>query len=141
MAPGAQYFGGQIFYTTGGIAPPVGAPQGRGALYRVGKDGTPVSVATGFFRPTGIAFVGQEIAERMGKSIHAVKFLLHRIYQITGIPSRAALVAALRAGPTLEPLGHPACPTLREVAAGHFVGSMPSRPRLAHAARRCLSFE
>ena len=54
-------FGGQIFYTTGGIAPPVGAPQGRGALYRLGKDGTPVSVATGFFRPTGIAFVGNAI--------------------------------------------------------------------------------
>ena len=41
----------------------------------------------------------QEIADRLGKTIHAVKFLLHRIYQRTGVPSRAALVAVLRAGP------------------------------------------
>jgi DNA-binding CsgD family transcriptional regulator len=38
----------------------------------------------------------QEIAERLGKSIHAVKFLLHKIYGKTGLPSRAALVAVLR---------------------------------------------
>ena len=37
-----------------------------------------------------------EIAERLGKSVDAVKFLLHRIYRKTGIPSRTALVAVLR---------------------------------------------
>jgi DNA-binding CsgD family transcriptional regulator len=41
-------------------------------------------------------FSNQEIAERLGKTIHAVKFLLHRIYQKTGIPNRSALVAVLR---------------------------------------------
>jgi DNA-binding CsgD family transcriptional regulator len=41
-------------------------------------------------------FSNQEIADRLGKSVDAVKFLLHRIYQKTGIPSRAALVAVLR---------------------------------------------
>jgi DNA-binding CsgD family transcriptional regulator len=35
----------------------------------------------------------QEIADRLGKSVATVKFLLHRIYQKTGVPSRAALVA------------------------------------------------
>ena len=38
----------------------------------------------------------QEIADRLEKSVDAVKFLLHRIYRKTGVPSRAALVAALR---------------------------------------------
>jgi DNA-binding CsgD family transcriptional regulator len=41
----------------------------------------------------------QEIADRLGKTVHAVKFLLHRIYQKTGVPSRAALVAVLRSRP------------------------------------------
>ena len=44
-------------------------------------------------------FSNQEIAERLGKSVDAVKFLLHRIYQKTGVPSRAALVAELHARP------------------------------------------
>ena len=44
-------------------------------------------------------FSNQEIADQLGKSLDAVKFLLHRIYQKTGIPSRAALVAVLRARP------------------------------------------
>jgi DNA-binding CsgD family transcriptional regulator len=39
----------------------------------------------------------QEIADHLGKSVVAVKFLLHRIYEKTGVPSRAALVAVLRA--------------------------------------------
>jgi DNA-binding CsgD family transcriptional regulator len=39
----------------------------------------------------------QEIADRLAKSVHAVKFLLHRIYQKTGVRNRAALVAALGA--------------------------------------------
>ena len=38
----------------------------------------------------------QEIADRLLKSVDAVKFLLHRIYQTTGIRGRAALVARLR---------------------------------------------
>jgi DNA-binding CsgD family transcriptional regulator len=37
----------------------------------------------------------QEIADRLGKSVHAVKFLLHRIYRKTGVSSRAALVAIM----------------------------------------------
>lgn len=48
---------GEIFYTTGGVAPPVGSPKGSGSLFRLPKDGKPVLVASGFFRPTGIAFV------------------------------------------------------------------------------------
>ena len=39
----------------------------------------------------------QEIADRLAKSLDAVKFLLHRIYQKTGVSGRAALVARLRA--------------------------------------------
>jgi DNA-binding CsgD family transcriptional regulator len=39
----------------------------------------------------------QEIADRLEKSVPAVKFLLHRIYTKTGISNRAALVAALQA--------------------------------------------
>jgi DNA-binding CsgD family transcriptional regulator len=38
----------------------------------------------------------QEIADKAGKTVHAVKFLLHRIYQKTAIPNRGAFVAALR---------------------------------------------
>ena len=41
-------------------------------------------------------FSNQEIADQLGKSIHAVKFLLHRIYQKTGVPSRGMLSAVLR---------------------------------------------
>lgn len=41
----------------------------------------------------------QEIADRLGKSVHAVKFLLHKIYEKTGVPNRAALVAILRSRP------------------------------------------
>jgi len=41
----------------------------------------------------------QEIADQLGKTISAVKFLLHRIYQKTGVPNRAALVAVLRSRP------------------------------------------
>jgi DNA-binding CsgD family transcriptional regulator len=42
----------------------------------------------------------QEIADTLGKSVHAVKFLLHRIYVKTALPNRAAFVAALRTRPT-----------------------------------------
>jgi DNA-binding CsgD family transcriptional regulator len=42
----------------------------------------------------------QEIADLLGKTVDAVKFLLHRIYQKTGVPNRTALVAALRSRPT-----------------------------------------
>jgi DNA-binding CsgD family transcriptional regulator len=44
-------------------------------------------------------FSNQEIADQLGKSVHAVKFLLHKIYEKSGIPSRAALVAVLRSRP------------------------------------------
>jgi DNA-binding CsgD family transcriptional regulator len=38
----------------------------------------------------------QEIADRLGKSVAAVKFALHRVYRKTGLPNRAAVVGALR---------------------------------------------
>jgi DNA-binding CsgD family transcriptional regulator len=38
----------------------------------------------------------QEVADRLGKTVHAVKFLLHKIYKKCGVPSRAALAAILR---------------------------------------------
>ena len=38
----------------------------------------------------------QEIADRLGKSVYAVKFLLHRVFGKAGVTSRAALVAVLR---------------------------------------------
>ena len=38
----------------------------------------------------------QEIADRLGKTVYAVKFLLHRIYRKAGVPSRAALMALMR---------------------------------------------
>jgi DNA-binding CsgD family transcriptional regulator len=41
-------------------------------------------------------FSNQAIADHLGKTVYAVKFLLHRIYQKTGVPNRAALVAVLR---------------------------------------------
>lgn len=41
----------------------------------------------------------QEIADQLGKTVDAVKFLLHRIYQKTGLPNRTALVAVLRSRP------------------------------------------
>jgi DNA-binding CsgD family transcriptional regulator len=44
-------------------------------------------------------FSNQEIADRLGKTVDAVKFLLHRVYHKTGVPSRAALVAVLRSRP------------------------------------------
>jgi DNA-binding CsgD family transcriptional regulator len=44
----------------------------------------------------GDGLSNQEIADQLGKSVPAVKFLLHRIFRKTGIPNRAALVAALR---------------------------------------------
>jgi DNA-binding CsgD family transcriptional regulator len=41
----------------------------------------------------------QEIADRLGKSVAAVKFLLHRVYRKTGVANRAALVSMLRTSP------------------------------------------
>jgi DNA-binding CsgD family transcriptional regulator len=41
-------------------------------------------------------FSNQDIADRLGKSVQAVKFLLHKIYEKSGIRNRAALVAVLR---------------------------------------------
>jgi DNA-binding CsgD family transcriptional regulator len=40
----------------------------------------------------------QEIADRLGKSVHAVKFALHRIYRRAGISNRTHLVLAMRRG-------------------------------------------
>lgn len=44
-------------------------------------------------------FSNQEIADRLGKTVSAVKFLLHKIYERTEVPNRAALVAVLRGNP------------------------------------------
>jgi DNA-binding CsgD family transcriptional regulator len=41
----------------------------------------------------------KEIADKLAKSVQAVKFLLHRVYQKTAVPNRAAFVAAFRARP------------------------------------------
>ena len=41
----------------------------------------------------------QEIADGLGKSVHAVKFLLHRIYRKADVPNRARLIAMLRGEP------------------------------------------
>jgi DNA-binding CsgD family transcriptional regulator len=38
----------------------------------------------------------QEAADRLGKSVHAVKFLLHRAYQKLGVPNRTSLSLLLR---------------------------------------------
>ncbi len=62
---------------------------------------TPAERAVAMVLADGLS--NQEIADRLEISIHAVKFLLHRIYEKTGIPSRAALVAMLRAGPARRP--------------------------------------
>lgn len=61
VAPGniGQY-AGEIFFTGAGPAQPVGSPTGSGALYRL-HEGRPEVVASGFFSPTGVAFVGDEI--------------------------------------------------------------------------------
>lgn len=40
----------------------------------------------------------QEIADRLGKSVHAVKFLLHSIYARTGISNRTQLVVVMHSG-------------------------------------------
>ena len=38
----------------------------------------------------------KEAAERLGKSVHAVKFLLHRAYRKLGVPNRTSLSLLLR---------------------------------------------
>ena len=54
-------FAGQVFFTTGGQPMPVGNPTGNGTLYRLTADQGVARVASGFFRPTGIAFVDESI--------------------------------------------------------------------------------
>jgi DNA-binding NarL/FixJ family response regulator len=41
----------------------------------------------------------EEAAERLGKTLHAVKFLLHRVYRKLGVANRARLSLLLREGP------------------------------------------
>ncbi len=72
-------------------------------LERIGKPGSPASVLrrlTAAEHDVAVALAdgrsNQEIADYLAKSVEAVKFLLHRIYQKTGLPNRTALVAALR---------------------------------------------
>ena len=50
-------YGGELFFTAGGGVLPVRTQRGSGKLFRVSLDLGVVLVATGFFRPTGIAFV------------------------------------------------------------------------------------
>jgi len=50
----------------------------------------------------GDGLSNQEVADQLGKSVHAVKFLLHKIYEKTGVPNRAALVAVLHSHPRLR---------------------------------------
>ena len=62
MAPsGFGPYAGEIFYTGAGVAPPVGSPAGNGALYRLQKDGRAAIVASGFFMPSGVAFIDDAI--------------------------------------------------------------------------------
>jgi DNA-binding CsgD family transcriptional regulator len=42
---------------------------------------------------TGIS--NEEAAERLGKTIHAIKFLLHRVYRKSGVANRAELALCL----------------------------------------------
>jgi DNA-binding CsgD family transcriptional regulator len=67
---------------------------------RIREDGGVLQKLTTAERAVAIVIAGgfsnQEIAERLGKTVHAVKFLLHRIYEKTGVTNRAALVAMLR---------------------------------------------
>lgn len=58
---------------------------------------TPAERAVAIVVADGLS--NQEIADQLGKTVHAVKFLLHRVYQKTGVPNRAALVAVLRSRP------------------------------------------
>jgi DNA-binding CsgD family transcriptional regulator len=44
----------------------------------------------------GAGLSNQEIADRLGRSIHSVKFLLHRIYQRTSIANRTQLASAVQ---------------------------------------------
>ena len=46
----------------------------------------------------------QEIADQLGKSVPAVKFLLHSIYSKSGVSNRASLVAVLRSTQTRQGL-------------------------------------
>jgi DNA-binding CsgD family transcriptional regulator len=46
----------------------------------------------------GAGLSNKEIAERLGKTVYAVKFLLHQVYVRTGIPNRTRLAMALRRG-------------------------------------------
>jgi hypothetical protein len=52
-----RIYGGELFFTAGGGVLPVRTQRGSGKLFRVSSDLCVVLVATGFFRPTGIAFV------------------------------------------------------------------------------------
>jgi DNA-binding CsgD family transcriptional regulator len=46
----------------------------------------------------GAGLSNKEIAERLGKTVYAVKFLLHHVYVRTGISNRTQLALALRRG-------------------------------------------
>jgi DNA-binding CsgD family transcriptional regulator len=55
---------------------------------------TPAERAVALVLADGLS--NQQIADQLGKSVNAVKFILHRIYVKSGVPNRAALVAVLR---------------------------------------------
>ena len=59
--PGFGEHEGTLFFTAGGRSVAAGAQRGRGKLFRVTGDGHAVLVASGFFRPTGLAFVDDAI--------------------------------------------------------------------------------
>lgn len=66
VAPaGFGIYGGDLFFTdwggAGGGGGEDGPPTWDGALYRVGRDGKPQLVASGFSNPAGIAFSGSSI--------------------------------------------------------------------------------
>jgi DNA-binding CsgD family transcriptional regulator len=72
----------------------------RRVTLRARRDGPLLQTLTEAQRAVAVVLMegasNQEIADRLAKSVDAVKFLLHRIYDKTGVPGRAALVARLR---------------------------------------------
>ena len=69
------------------------APDIRDRSIPMLQDMTPAERDVAIVLASGLS--NQEIADQLGKSIHAVTFLLHGIYKKSGFGSRAALIAAL----------------------------------------------
>ena len=71
------------------VAPPASAHNPASVLGRL----TPAECEVAKAVATGIS--NEEAAERLGKTIHAIKFLLHRVYRKSGVANRAELALCL----------------------------------------------